>query len=361
MDLEELIRLAGRLMSCPTAPFHEAGVRAVVEVICEENGLAAKRDRFGNVLVRTGKIGGGRPLALAAHMDHPGFEILRPLGPARWLAKFNGGVPDDYFNPGTPVRLHPGSTRARLGKRAGKEKQFELVAAAPSAVSPRFGVWELDDFRVRHGRIYGRGCDDVLGVAAVLATLIELKRSRSRAQVIGVISRAEEVGFQGALALAADKALPADALVVSLETSKEVPPVKMGAGMIIRVGDRSSIFHSDATRFLTEVAAELAGRESAFHYQRALMPGGTCEATAYQEFGFETAAVCVALGNYHNCAANRRIATEYVSASDLHGMVMLLAETARRMRDYRKLVSRLPDRLSKLLKEARVNLRRPGS
>ena len=41
------------------------------------------------------------------------------------------------------------------------------------------------------------------------------------------------------------------------------------------------------------------------------MSGGTCEATAYQEFGFQTAAVCVALGNYHNCGPRNRIAAEF--------------------------------------------------
>ncbi|HSH14775.1 MAG TPA: M20/M25/M40 family metallo-hydrolase, partial [Verrucomicrobiae bacterium] len=306
MELNELTQLAARLMSCPTAPFHEAGVRAVVEVICAEHGLAAERDRYGNVLVRLGNSKNGRPLALAAHMDHPGFEIIRRLGPRRWLARFNGGVPDSYFRPRTGVRLHPGPVGARLGRRVGQEKQFELVTDKAAGAVPRFGTWDLVDFQVRDGCIHGCGCDDVLGVAAVLATLIDLKRRRSRVHVIGVLSRAEEVGFQGALALAAAKTLPANSLVVSLETSKEVPPVRMGEGVILRVGDRASIFHSGATRFLTEVAGELAARDAAFRFQRALMPGGACEATAYQEYGYESAAVCIALGNYHNCGPDGR-------------------------------------------------------
>src|SRR5258705_12956883 len=73
MEPKELARLAGRLMSCPAAPFHEAGVRAVVELICAENHLNCERDGFGNVLVRLGDKSAGRPLVLAAHMDHPGF------------------------------------------------------------------------------------------------------------------------------------------------------------------------------------------------------------------------------------------------------------------------------------------------
>ena len=58
-----------------------------------------------------------RPLVLAAHMDHPGFEVVRSLGEARWVAQFNGGVPDDYFREGTRLRLLPGSTAATCSTR----------------------------------------------------------------------------------------------------------------------------------------------------------------------------------------------------------------------------------------------------
>ena len=42
------------------------------------------------------------------------------------------------------------------------------------------------------------------------------------------------------------------------------------------------------------------------------MSGGTCEATAYQLYGYRTAALCVALGNYHNCGPDLTIAPEFV-------------------------------------------------
>ena len=348
-------------MSCPAAPFHEAGVRAVVELICTEHGLAFQRDQFGNVMVRLGSTRAGRPFVLAAHMDHPGFEIVRPLGSRRWIARFNGGVSDSYFHPGIPVRLLPGDLPARLGKRLGMEKQFEVIASRielDHQPQPKFAVWELEDFALRRGKMHGRSCDDLVGVAAVLATMIELKRARARVHVIGVISRAEEIGFQGALTVADAKLLPKNSLVVSLETSKELPPTKMGRGVILRVGDRSSIFASDGMRFLGEVAAGLQEKDKKFQFQRALMYGGTCEATAFQEFGYQVAAVCVALGNYHNCHPQGRIAAEYVSLSDAGGMVQLLVEAAQQMRAYDRLTAKLPKRLRALLKEARRNLRR---
>jgi putative aminopeptidase FrvX len=213
-----------------------------------------------------------------------------------------------------------------------------------------------EDFTTRKGRIHGRACDDLIGVASILATLIELKRGRARVNVIGVISRAEEIGFQGALTVAAGRSLPKKSLVISLETSRELPGVKMGQGVILRVGDRTSIFNSEGTRFLAEAGGGLQKTDTHFQFQRGLMSGGTCEATAYQEFGFQTAAVCVALGNYHNCAAHNRIEAEYVSVSDALSMVKLLVASTKLMPRYSQIIAKLPRRLNELLREAKHKL-----
>ncbi|MFM1768441.1 MAG: putative aminopeptidase YsdC [Verrucomicrobiota bacterium] len=366
MTPREFCAIARRLMTCPAAPYHEHGVRDAVEALCAEHGLDCRRDRFGNVLVelRQRPPRGTRPLALAAHLDHPGFVVRARHGRQGWAAEFLGGVPEDYFRPGIPVRLLPGGQPARLGRRLPGARRHELrpdrATPGQPPAPPRFAVWELEDFAVRGGRIHGRACDDLIGVAAILATLIELKRQRARVHVTGILARAEEVGFQGALTVAAARGVPPDSLIVSLETSRELPPVRMGRGMIVRVGDRASTFSSAATRFLAEVAAALAAEQPGFLHQRALMSGGTCEATAYQEFGYEVAAVCVALGHYHNCGPRGRIAAEFVSVADALGMVRLLTAAAGRMGDYRRLAGRLPARLRGLLAEGRRRLR-PGA
>src|SRR3989442_105102 len=205
MDADRFCRLAGRLMGCPAAPYHEAGPRAAAEEICAQHGLGCERDDYGNLLVRLQTDPRPRPLVLAAHLDHPGFEIIRPISATRWLARFLGGVPDSFFRRGLRLRLMPGAIPAILGRRAGAEKQFEIHVRAlpPSSAArgacprdqpaeagagpPRFtcAVWELADFSARRGRIYGRSCDDLIGVAAVLATLIELKEQRGHVNAIG--------------------------------------------------------------------------------------------------------------------------------------------------------------------------------
>jgi len=361
MTAQDLCQLAGRLLRHPAAPYYEHAVRAEVEAICAENGLDFQRDVFGNVLARFRSARAQRPLVLAAHLDHPGFEIIRPRSRGRWLARFQGGVPDRYFRRGIALRLMPGAVPAKLNRRVARDKVFEVRPAYPIEVPPQFAVWELEDFKVRQGRIYGRACDDLIGAACVLATLIELKQRRAGVDVIGLISRAEEIGFHGALAATTTRALPKNSLVISLETSRELPGVKMGQGVILRVGDRTSIFDSDAMRFLAEVAAGLKARRKGFNFQRGLMSGGTCEATAFQEFGYQTAAVCVALGNYHNCATGNRIATEYVSVKDACGMVDLLGAAARQMPQYARLVGKLPKRLNKMRREAQPRLRKTAA
>lgn len=358
MTASEFTKIAARLMRHPAVPFHEHAVRNEVEIICAEHRLNFKRDDFGNLLVRFSTAPKMRTVVLAAHLDHPGFEIVRRLSPTRWLVRFLGGVPDSYFRKGIPVRLMPGDTVAKLGASRGKLKQFEVHAPQEIKIAPHFAVWDLDDFAVRNGRIHGRACDDLVGVASILATLIGLKRRRARVNVIGVISRAEEIGFLGAMAIAAGKRLPKSSLVISLETSRELPGVKMERGVILRVGDRTSIFNSEAMRFLSEVAASLKSKNKKFQFQRGLMSGGTCEATAYQEFGFQTAAVCVALGNYHNCAEKNRIAEEFVSIADALSMVELLATCAKRVSGYQGLVNRLPRRLQTMLRTATPRLRK---
>lgn len=355
-----IVRIAQRLMLCPAAPYHEDGVRGEVEAICAENGLSARRDRFGNVHIELRGRPGERPVVLAAHLDHPGFVITRGLGQGRYQATFQGGVPAVFFRRGLPVRLMPGSVKAILEKSLGEGRGFQVKVKGDRKVSvvPRFAVWDLPDFQLRKDRIVGRACDDLIGAASVLETLISLNRKKARVNAIGLLSRAEEVGFHGALAVADEGLIPKNSLVISLETSRELPAVKMGKGVIIRVGDRSSIFDSDASRFLWEAALELQAKDEDFCFQRALMSGGTCEATAFQEYGFQTGAVCVALGNYHNCASKNRIAAEFVNVKDVASMVALLEHAICRMPAFEKLTGKLRQRLRRLTVEAKRRLGR---
>src|SRR5258708_36328046 len=114
MDADRFCRLAGRLMGCPAAPYHEAGPRAAAEEICAQHGLECERDDYGNLLVRLQTDPRPRPLVLAAHLDHPGFEIILPISAARGLARILRGVHDSVFRRGLPLPLKPGAIPAVL-------------------------------------------------------------------------------------------------------------------------------------------------------------------------------------------------------------------------------------------------------
>lgn len=345
-------------MQQPAVAYHEHRVIAEVESICSELGLDCRADPHGNRIVTLNTAPHLPALGLVAHMDHPGFELTGRLTEGRWEAAFLGGVPDSYFQAGARLRAFPGNHPAVLAERIpGEGPRFAVeLQLPPNAAPPEFAVWDLSPFAVGSGRIVARACDDLIGVACILATLGELKRQGSAVNVVGLITRAEEVGFHGSLVLAQSGLIPPATRILSLETSRELPPVQMGRGVVIRVGDRASIFDSGFTRFLNEVATSLQTRDPSFHFQRALMSGGTCEGTAFQEYGFQTAALCVALGNYHNCGAGDRVEEEYVSAEDATGMVSLLVEAARQMGDFGPLTGKLRSRLDQYTVAARQRL-----
>lgn len=277
-----LLDIARAILAQPTAPFHEDAVRAeILMQLAQCPHVAAELDEFGNVVACYRRGDGAARYAFAAHMDHPAY-----VG-----GEFLGGVPAEYREKNPPVR--------------------DFGA---------FAMWDLPAFELRDGRIFSRACDDLIGCAAIVALFHELERAGAEVCVHGLFTRAEEVGFVGAIHLARSGRVPKPLTIVSLETSSEKGgPAQMGAGVIVRVGDRTSIFDDAATAALVDAA-----RTAAIPVQRCLMSGGTCEATAYQLYGYRCAGLCVALGNYHNCGPDTQIASEFVSADDVAGMVRLM-------------------------------------
>jgi putative aminopeptidase FrvX len=285
MTRDEILKIVQPLLECPTAPMYEDAVTVEIErQLRDIKGLKLQTDRFGNLIAW---YGGAQPKhVFVAHMDHPGWQ----LHPVR---RFLGGVPESLQD-------------------KGQVREFG-----------DFGMWDFPALRLDGDRLYSRACDDLIGCATIVATLRTLSANGSAASVAGVFTRAEEVGFIGAIHLAKSKQLPFDAAIISLETSKEIPPAKMGEGPIIRVGDRTSIFDPQTTDFLVEVA-----KKEEFRFQRCLMPGGTCEATAFQLYGYRSAALCIALGNYHNCTPDGRIDAEFIDIGDLEGLIALCVAVA---------------------------------
>ena len=161
--------------------------------------------------------------------------------------------------------------------------------------------------------------------------LDQLARRPPKATVAVLLTRAEEEGFIGAIAASIKPELlrKTDRLI-AIECSAMQPYAPQGKGPIIRIGDKTSVFNSSLSYFITQQAAARGKSDKTFCYQRALMPGGTCEATVYDVYGFIAASICVALGNYHNMdSARKRIAPEFIDVSDWTNMVKLFVQIAR--------------------------------
>ena len=366
------LRWLRELTSLPTAAGREERVVAWIERwVGRHKQVQLRRDAAGNLVLQRRGRRSTRPIYFTAHLDHPAMVVTEVIDPRNVRAEFRGGVQDAYFK-GSRVRLH----RADGASRPGVVRELPVVPGAAGAGTERrqmvevaFGsagvamvgdllTWDLPAASVRggvrgirgirgdiRGDIRGRGdrftapaCDDLAGVAAALAAFEILLRDKISGKNPGDIrllfTRAEEIGFIGALAACKLGTLPKGARIIALETSKSFADSPLGAGPIVRVGDRTSSFDPALTWRCSRIAEREALTDKSFRWQRKLMPGGTCEATAYQCYGHTATCLCLPLGNYHNMnEATGRIAGEVISLRDFTGLAQLLVAIGRQLDD----------------------------
>lgn len=307
----KLLSILRSIFNCPTAPFHEYHVRDhLLEWLEGFPHVTVEQDGFDNLIAKYRRGAGRAKWAFGAHMDHPGW-VRNPQGENRPGKKLlDGGVdprfPEMRFLGGVPASYLPSGEVEDFGE---------------------FAMWKLPAFEYDRSRdrVTGRVCDDLVGCAAIVALFSELERLGVPGACYGIFTRAEEVGFVGAVHLAKSGRLPEGICFVSLETSSPRGSAEMGKGPVVRVGDRLSVFDDEATAQLLEAAE--AGR---VEVQRALLDGGACEATAMNLFGIRATGISVLLGNYHNCAPSGHIDSEYVVLKDVKAMIALIVSLIQR-------------------------------
>ena len=331
-----VLELFRRLTAVPTAPFYEAAVAGrVLAWLRRELGRRVRVRRLrGGLMVSYRGGGPGPALVLAAHLDHPGFHIESVWARgARAVLKGNHprhlleGCAIEAF-PARPQDNRPAAVGI-LGPPPVKGDAFALTWTSPPRPGARlaFGVLALTPWKVAGGWVSSRSIDDLLGCAAALETLRRAVRMRLPANLTVFLHRAEEVGFAGALDFARrGQASPGDS-IISIEASRSMPGARPGQGPVIRLGDKAMLFDANLIGLLDQAADVLKKRRQPV--QRRRLTGGTCEATAYQSFGYEAAGVALPLVNYHNGIGARRIAPELVRVDDVAGCVELLLAAAR--------------------------------
>ena len=311
------------VLSLPTAPFYEDAVAAFIRKFAGRRGIPAETDRYGNIVLRYTKGDQAESVALTAHMDHPGFEILDAEGrdlAARWL----GACDERHFPGGRLTIVSEGiEITGRATSALGDDKTFTARAARPLP-SPEnaFGYWGLTPVAFDGDLIRTKGADNRAGCAAILAVMDRLHREKADADLWGVFTRAEEVGLLGAGGIVRARTVPRRVPIVVLETSKALPGAEIGGGPVIRVGDSMSVFDPRVEYAIHSTARDLAGKKRKFGFQRQLMSGGVCEATLYILHNMVVGALAFPLGNYHNLG-KRWPAEEIISASDAANMVDL--------------------------------------
>jgi endoglucanase len=301
---------------------------------------------------------------ITAHLDHPAFVVtaVREKGKGRTPVveldlEFRGGVHDPYFK-GAMLEVFDRRTKkgfdAKIvsldAKTDPATKPFKTVvakltkaSAAKSIAAGSIARWKFPKAEVKKGLVHTHACDDLAAVAAALAAFDGISRDASLAHVALLFTRSEEIGFIGAIGAAREGTVPKGARLVCLENSRSFPhDSPIGAGPIVRVGDRLSVFTPELTNRVGDIAAAHAKDNPAFKYQRKLMPGGACEATAFAAYGIASTCVCLPLGNYHNMEEidavlagekKPRVGREFISADDYHWLVELLEVVARRLDD----------------------------
>jgi endoglucanase len=354
-DLREIgLAVAAR----PTAPGREGHVRAyVLGQLRGLAGVSVREDEFGNIIALYQKGAGRRHAFRAvAHMDHPAFVVGK-----HGALSFRGGVDEKCFA-GRGLRFYGPDSIEPLGHAVVTETHFSgdrkiVRTDRPSPAGATFATWKLPPARCTARLFISPACDDLVQVATLITLLRRLAHARAEACVEALFTRAEEVGFHGALAALQARTPLQPMTTLSLETSSARGFAQLGAGPIVRVGDRLSVFDSCTTHWLDSAFREMQAQRPRLVYQRLLMGGGTCEGSVFHRAGFPTGALCVALANYHNMARGNMIRSEAVDLTDWQGLLDFLVFLATEAKSPQESEAAVTARFRRLAIEAAAELR----
>lgn len=316
--------LLREILQQPAAPFREIHVAHCVSKHLQQANVPHFYDPTGNLVVgvsskaeylRLLKKKNKEPVRVfIAHMDHPGFHGVRWLNKNSMAIKWFGGSPVKHLM-GAKVWLADDSGQVAEGQLSNVKLLKSKLAIDTAVVrfkkitdsirntkaSNLFGSFSFRSHSWLSGkRLYTRAADDLVGVFCIVSTAIDLfRRQRKNDSFIGLLTRAEEVGFVGAvkhLELGWLQAAKRPVVCISLEASRHLPGARIGKGPVVRLGDRRTPFDSGALQVLSELAEKVLPNR----HQRRLMDGGACEATATTAWGLPTVGITLPLGNYHN-------------------------------------------------------------
>lgn len=243
----------------------EGPVRAVVQQLLPA-GVRAETDTAGNLVVRVGK--GDPAVVVIAHLDEIGYRVteIRDDGSLA-LAPVGGFFPSLYE--GRPALVHAPSgaiagvfvprtaATAAAGTPTRQPSEIALDVGTDSrTATERLGVrvgqtvtMPKQYVRLAGTRATARSFDDRVGCAALVLALRKFDPAKLRHEVMFVFSVREEIGLEGAKAIAASLGTKAARVYaidtfVSADSPLEVATfglAPIGAGPVARALDQSSV------------------------------------------------------------------------------------------------------------------------
>jgi putative aminopeptidase FrvX len=238
----------------------EAPVRATVQRLLPA-WAKTETDTAGNLWVKLGQ--GDNPVVIVAHLDEIGFRIDTINADGTLMLRNRGGFILSLFE-GEPALIHTGSADIAgifLPRDSGFTRHLPpplkvSVGAATRAGAESLGVkvgqtitMPKQYVRLAGTRATGRSFDDRMGCASLILALRRLDRAKLKHAVVFVFSTREEIGLEGAGAVAhqlgtGTRRVHAIDTFVSADSPLELQNfavAKLGAGAVARALDNSSI------------------------------------------------------------------------------------------------------------------------
>ncbi|MBY0472031.1 hypothetical protein K2X30_12770 [bacterium] len=344
------------ILSQPTAPFRESYVISTFQKLFDAEKVPYFLDPIGNIVVgvkskaeylKLVRAKEAEPLRFfIAHTDHPGFHGVNWKSPTELEIQWHGGSPTAGIE-GSSVWLADANGLKESGEFISAElipsgrgisKGVVRVKRPIDIAAPKlFGGFQFRAPVWKEGElVYTKAADDLVGAFCIASIAIDFfakakkKRGKAKPPFLGLLSRAEEVGFIGTighleLGWLAQAKRPL--LCVSLETSRTLPGADIGKGPVVRLGDRMTVFNTGALK----VFGDLAQKVLPGQHQKRVMDGGACEGSAATAYGIPTVGISVPLGNYHNqnfeggpdAKVSLGPAPEFVHEKDIAGLLTL--------------------------------------
>jgi putative aminopeptidase len=300
---------------------HEGPVREEVRRLLP-GWAKPQADEAGNLILQVGTapVGAKTPsILVVAHMDEIGYEVKSISDDGRLeVASLGGGEPSFFL--GHPALVHSGNGDHDAvmelpngwedpkfewprGRNGGGAIRVDVGAHTPEEVK-KLGIQVGDTVTIPKAyrpllgtRANGRSFDDRVGDTALISSAWALGGPLKDRNVTFVFSTAEEIGLDGAAAvakrLAAEGRTPDYVFAVDTFVSSDSPleskrfaDAPIGAGFVIRAVDNSNIVRTD----LVERVIKLA-RANQIPVQYGVTGGGN-DGSTFLRYG----AVDVALG-----------------------------------------------------------------